>query len=181
MAEFVSGVGGSELGVELKLEKVYSDIKAPIVRYEPEIFPALHLGFSEEMPLITVFHSGHYNISGGPNVNDLYKTNDKFINALEHMLERNVSEGVGSFELRNLVYKTDADTEFDLNEMVMLLGLESAEYDPEQFPGLIYRPKNEDYIFLIYRTGSIILTGIKIQSKVDEAFSKLYEKIEVAI
>lgn len=65
--------------------------------------------------------------------------------------------------------------------MVVLIGLESAEYKPEQFPGLIYRPKNEDYIFLIYRTGSIILTGIKTQSKVDEAFSKLYERIKVAI
>lgn len=107
MAEFVSGVGGSDLGTELKLEKVYSDINIPIVRYEPEIFPALHLRFSEEMPLITLFHSGHYNISGGPEIKSLYETNNKFIKALEQLLDRSVSEEVGSFELWNLVYKTD--------------------------------------------------------------------------
>ncbi|RCU43678.1 TATA-box-binding protein C [Haloplanus salinus] len=181
MAEFISAVGGSELGIELRLEELYSDINIPIVRYEPETFPALYLRFSEKMPLITLFQSGCYNISGGPEINSLYKTNDKFINVLEQLLDRNVSEEVESFELRNLVYKKDLDTEFELSEMVVLLGLESAEYEPEQFPGLIYRPKNENYIFIIYRTGSIILTGIKTQSEVDKAFSKLYEKIKVAI
>lgn len=181
MAEFVSGVGGSELGIELKLEDIYSDLDVPTIRYEPEIFPALHLRFSEEMPLITLFHSGHYNISGGPEIKSLYETNEKFIKALEQLLDCSISEKVGPFEIRNLVYIADIDTEFDLNELVVLLGLESAEYEPEQFPGLIYRPKNEDYIFLIYRTGAIILTGINNQSEVDEAFSKLYEDIEVAI
>jgi transcription initiation factor TFIID TATA-box-binding protein len=179
MAVYISGVGGGDLGVELKLEAVYEDLDVPTIRYEPETFPALYLRFSENMPMATVFQSGKYNISGGPDIKSLHKTNSKIINKLDQLLDENISSEMESIEIRNLVYKKRFDREFELSELAIQLGLKFTEYEPEQFPGIIYRPENENYIFLIYSTGNVILTGIKRQNKADGAFCKLHNAMEI--
>jgi transcription initiation factor TFIID TATA-box-binding protein len=92
---------------------------------------------------------------------------------LNPVLSSNDSE----FEVRNIVLKFELETEFDLSVLAIGLGLDHAEYEPEQFPGLQYRLPDGDGVFLIFRTGSVLLTGVCSESKGTEQIAQLERKL----
>jgi transcription initiation factor TFIID TATA-box-binding protein len=49
----------------------------------------------------------------------------------------------------------------NLNKVVITLNLENIEYEPEQFPGLVYRIADPKIVALLFSSGKIILTGGK--------------------
>jgi hypothetical protein len=49
-----------------------------------------------------------------------------------------------------------------------------ASYEPELFPGLIYRLASPRVVFLIFVSGKIVITGAKTERDVTDAFTKLY-------
>jgi transcription initiation factor TFIID TATA-box-binding protein len=49
----------------------------------------------------------------------------------------------------------------NLNKVVITLNLENIEYEPEQFPGLVYRIRDPKIVALLFSSGKIILTGGK--------------------
>ena len=49
-----------------------------------------------------------------------------------------------------------------------------AQYDPNVFPGLIYRMKNPKVTFLVFGTGKVVITGAKSEQMIEESFQKLY-------
>lgn len=49
-----------------------------------------------------------------------------------------------------------------------------AQYDPNVFPGLIYRMKNPKVTFLVFGTGKVVITGGKSEQMIEESFQKLY-------
>jgi len=48
------------------------------------------------------------------------------------------------------------------------------QYEPEIFPGLIYREIKSKIVLLIFVSGKIVLTGAKNRSSINEAFQKIY-------
>ncbi len=48
------------------------------------------------------------------------------------------------------------------------------QYEPEIFPGLIYREYSTKIVLLIFVSGKIVLTGAKTREKIHEAFRKIY-------
>ena len=62
-------------------------------------------------------------------------------------------------KIENVVASTSLGAELDLQKIV--LALEGAEYDPEQFPGLIYRLKEPKTATLLFRSGKAVCTGGK--------------------
>jgi transcription initiation factor TFIID TATA-box-binding protein len=48
-----------------------------------------------------------------------------------------------------------------LSTIAITLGLENVEYEPEQFPGLVYRVFDPKVVFLIFKSGGIVCTGAK--------------------
>jgi transcription initiation factor TFIID TATA-box-binding protein len=55
--------------------------------------------------------------------------------------------------------------------------MESAMYEPEVFPGLIYRMADPKTVFLIFSTGKIVCTGGKNEEMVAAAIRKLSEEV----
>jgi len=55
--------------------------------------------------------------------------------------------------------------------------MEYAMYEPEVFPGLIYRMQNPKTVFLIFSTGKIVCTGTKNKADVREAVIKLNKEV----
>ena len=49
-----------------------------------------------------------------------------------------------------------------------------ASYEPELFPGLIYRLVNPRVVFLIFVSGKIVMTGAKTEADLSQAYTKLY-------
>ena len=51
-------------------------------------------------------------------------------------------------------------------------------YEPEQFPGLIYRMDDPKVVILIFATGKLVVTGAKKEAEVSIAIAKLQETLE---
>ena len=67
----------------------------------------------------------------------------------------------------NLHGKIDLETAADIMENVM--------YEPEQFPGLIYRMGEPKVVMLLFASGKLVCTGAKHEDMVKEAVEKLHE------
>src|SRR3989440_13028783 len=66
---------------------------------------------------------------------------------------------VAKIKIENVVASTSLGEELDLQAIAPALG--GAEYEPEQFPGLIYRLKEPKTATLLFRSGKVVCTGAK--------------------
>ncbi|MBR9679532.1 MAG: TATA-box-binding protein [Candidatus Altiarchaeota archaeon] len=77
-------------------------------------------------------------------------------------------------EIQNLVASLNFFVDFPLPEVSRILG---AEYDPENFPGAIYR-KREGYTFLLFRNGKAVLAGVKSFDQLNKAIDNFKEEVK---
>jgi transcription initiation factor TFIID TATA-box-binding protein len=61
--------------------------------------------------------------------------------------------------VQNLVCTAELGGSLNLNALAIGLGLENTEYEPEQFPGLVYRPSEADSVILLFGSGRVVITG----------------------
>lgn len=64
MVEVVNVIASGALNVELDLERLANNIVGPVARYDPDKYPGMYLRFKEDAPLITVYRTGKYIITG---------------------------------------------------------------------------------------------------------------------
>jgi TATA-box binding protein (TBP), component of TFIID and TFIIIB len=62
--------------------------------------------------------------------------------------------------------------------MAMSLGLENVEYEPEQFPGLVYRVEEPKVVLLLFGSGKVVCTGAKREEEIIEAVNKLKKSLK---
>lgn len=55
---------------------------------------------------------------------------------------------------------------------------DKVQYEPEVFPGLVYRMKNPKVTFLIFVSGKIVITGAKNEKTIHDSFEKIYRVVE---
>lgn len=80
--------------------------------------------------------------------------------------------------ITNMVCSYDLGRYINLNKVVIALNVENIEYEPEQFPGLVYRIKDPKIVVLIFSSGKIILTGGKNLEDVKRGLAVLEQKLE---
>jgi transcription initiation factor TFIID TATA-box-binding protein len=85
-----------------------------------------------------------------------------------------------NFSMKNMVFTTDLDNCVDLSQLSIVLGLESVEYEPEQFPGLIYRPDTYDCVLLIFASGKVVITGSTTAETAEIAFGQLLKTVTLS-
>ncbi|HVP96933.1 TATA-box-binding protein [Methanoregula sp.] len=78
----------------------------------------------------------------------------------------------------NIVCSYDLARYINLNKVVVTLNLENIEYEPEQFPGLVYRIKEPRIVVLIFSSGKIILTGGRNMEDIKKGLDVLVKKLE---
>ena len=143
--------------------------------YEPEQFPGLVYRLNEPKTATLLFRSGKANCTGAKNVEDVRKTVDIIADKLKKL-------GVDVYKdlkivIQNIVAISDLGTELNLSEVAMGLGLENVEYEPEQFPGLVYRIKEPKVAMLLFGSGKIVCTGARQTEDVSLAVQKLSEEL----
>jgi transcription initiation factor TFIID TATA-box-binding protein len=69
------------------------------------------------------------------------------------------------------------DTELDLDAIAIGLGFENVEYEPEVFPGLVYRIKDPKVVVLIFRSGKLVITGAKTQEECEFAKMDVWQQL----
>ncbi|GAH28052.1 unnamed protein product, partial [marine sediment metagenome] len=75
----------------------------------------------------------------------------------------------------NIVASGDLHTYIDLNMAAVVM--ENVMYEPEVFPGVIYRMLDPKTVFLIFSTGKVVCTGAKNKKIVRDAFLKLNHEV----
>jgi len=165
-------VGSGSLDSEFDLETLSEEIGQPRARYDPDKYPGMYLRFEESGPLVTVYRTGKYIITGTTSEEELFNFRDRFLNFLSGISAINNPTDEW-FSVQNYVCTEDLNQDLDLNALTVGLGLERTEYEPEQFPGLIYRPEEYDGVVLLFATGRIVITGCKSLDTAREIFTDL--------
>lgn len=143
--------------------------------YEPEQFPGLVYRSSDPKTAMLLFRSGKANCTGAKTIEDIHKTVDIIAEKLRRL-------GVDVYKnlkivVQNMVAVGDLGGELNLSETAMALGMENIEYEPEQFPGMVYRVKEPHVVILIFTTGKIVCTGGRNIEDVSKAVEKLSEEL----
>lgn len=132
--------------------------------------------------VIILAASGVHVLTGAKSYDELIDARQKFYCALEgigllHSSEFGDIKFIDKFNVKNLVCVGEFDSEVNLSAASIGLGLENTEYEPEQFPGLVYRPDEGSATLLIFASGKIILTGVRDTETSQELFEQLERKL----
>lgn len=176
MVHIVNIVGAGNLGTELDIASIEVDLDVPFSEYDPTNYHGLYVRVEEGGPLITVYRSGKYIITGCSNLDKLEESNNTFLNRLSELTEINDQTDT-DFSIQNIVSTAELGTDINLNALSIGLGLELVEYEPEQFPGLIYRPPEYPVVLLLFSNGKVIITGAPNTDIAADAFSHLQSRV----
>jgi len=155
------------------------DLKAivkghPSVEYRPEQFPGLVFRLKRPRTATLIFSSGKMVCTGARSGKESRKAIMKVVKELKKSGIIILSKP--DFKVVNIVASASLGGKVDL-EMVSVT-LEKAMYEPEQFPGLIYRMDKPKVVILIFASGNLVITGAKVEQEVYDAVHKLHQSLE---
>jgi transcription initiation factor TFIID TATA-box-binding protein len=139
------------------------------VEYNPERFPGLVMRIIEPKATILVFSTGKMVVTG---MRDEAEAEPVVKEAVKRIAKCGVQISNPRIIIQNIVASGDLKCSVDLN--LAAVTMEYSMYEPEVFPGLIYRMQDPKTVFLIFSTGKIVCTGGKSKEIVAEAVKALY-------
>jgi transcription initiation factor TFIID TATA-box-binding protein len=176
MAEFEVNVENvvafSSLGKDVSLQQLVEELEG--AEYEPEQFPGLVYRIKNPRAASLIFSSGKIVCTGAKSI-ELAKV------AMRKVVDDMRALGIKlptkfDIKVENIVASSKIDAQLNLEEIAV--SLENAEYEPEQFPGLVYRIREPRVAFLLFSSGKIICTGSQSLADVHKALVKLKEKLK---
>ena len=177
----------SDLKLDYKIENVVATVVTEItekidlikiarkfedVEYNPERFPGLVMRITDPKATFLIFSTGKMVITGLRRADEASAGVKKIIKSIK---SAGINVSNPEITIQNIVASGDLHTFIDLNMAAIIM--ENAMYEPEVFPGLIYRMKDPKTVFLIFSTGKVVCTGAKNKKFVKEAFIKLNHKV----
>jgi len=87
-------------------------------------------------------------------------------------------DGAPELTVQNIVTSGDLGDSLNLNAIAIGLGLEDIEYEPEQFPGLVYRVDEPDVVTLLFGSGKVVITGGKDPDDAAQAPDKIEAELD---
>ncbi len=146
----------------------------PGVEYNPEQFPGLVYRLAKPRTATLIFSSGKMVCTGAKSEKEVHNAVRKIIKNLK---DRNiVIIGTPEIKIQNIVASANLNAEVNLEKAAFLL--ENVMYEPEQFPGLIYRMAEPKVVLLIFSSGKMVCTGAKHEDEVKVAVDKIHLKLK---
>ncbi|RLE47619.1 TATA-box-binding protein [Candidatus Woesearchaeota archaeon] len=167
--EIVNIVVSASLGHDIPLEKMAATL--PNTEYNPEQFPGLVIRIKDPKTSALIFSSGKIVCTGARSMEKVHESIKKIIKNLEK-INIKIKE-VPVPEIQNIVASGSIGMNLNLNALAMKL--DNTEYEPEQFPGLVYKLPNHRATFLLFSNGKIVCTGTKSEDEVNDVVDKLIE------
>ncbi|HYB93202.1 MAG TPA: TATA-box-binding protein [archaeon] len=146
----------------------------PLVEYKPEQFPGLVFRLKKPKTATLIFNSGKMVCTGAKSEGQAKKAVNKVVQELKDNGILIVSKP--EIEIQNIVASASLQGHVDLEKSAY--GLGKTMYEPEQFPGLIYRMDDPHVVILLFASGKLVCTGAKKEEEVYEAVNKLHTKLE---
>ncbi|MGA2768232.1 MAG: TATA-box-binding protein [Candidatus Bathyarchaeia archaeon] len=145
----------------------------PGVEYRPEQFPGLVFRLKRPKTATLIFNSGKMVCTGA-------KSEQESRRAVMAVVKELKKGGIiiiskPELKIQNIVASASLGGRIELEE-ASTLG--KTMYEPEQFPGLIYRMDEPKVVILIFASGNLVCTGAKKEQDVYDAVHKLHESLE---
>ena len=140
--------------------------------YNPEQFPGLVMRIKEPKTSALIFSSGKVVCTGAKSMLKVKDSIRAIIKNIEKINIRiKVDKVLKEIKVQNMVASGSIGMDLNLNSLAMTL--DNTEYEPEQFPGLVFKLSGTNATFLLFSNGKIVCTGTKSEKKLHEAVDKL--------
>lgn len=157
---------------KISLDAVAREV--PGVEYNPEQFPGLVYRLKRPKTATLIFGSGKMVCTGAKSEKDVLRAVKKIVSNLKKY--GIPITGAPQTQIQNIVASASLGMEVDLERAVFLL--DNVMYEPEQFPGLIYRMDVPHVVLLIFSSGKMVCTGAKREEEVHEAVNKIFNMLK---
>lgn len=148
------------------------------VCYNPSELHLIHSWFFDNDTYVAFYKNGICAITGVDSLDKFYQVSSAVGVIIEEIVDLEIEIAV---TITNIVSTAEIKHPPSLEIIAVELGLEQIEYEPEQFPGLIYR--DGESVILIFANGKIVCTGFTdlnmIQSAIDDVTDQI-ENLEVS-
>jgi transcription initiation factor TFIID TATA-box-binding protein len=146
----------------------------PEVEYRPEQFPGLVFRIKKPKTAMLIFNSGKMVCTGA-------KSEKESLRAVMTVVKELKKKGIITIskpdvKAVNIVASVELGGKIDLEKAVTTLG--KTMYEPEQFPGVIYRMDEPRVVFLLFQSGKLVCTGARKERDVYDAVNKLHANLE---
>lgn len=144
------------------------------VEYRPKQFPGLVFRLKRPKTATLIFASGKMVCTGA-------KSEKQAKGAVKRVVKELKNSGIvilgrPEIVIQNIVASANLGGRIDLEMAANVM--ENIMYEPEQFPGLIYRMTDPKVVMLLFASGKLVCTGAKKEAMVQEAVEKLYDLLQ---
>mmetsp|Transcript_18984 Transcript_18984/g.41564 ORF Transcript_18984/g.41564 Transcript_18984/m.41564 type:complete len:241 (-) Transcript_18984:71-793(-) len=160
------------LGCALDLKKIA--LKARNAEYNPKRFAAVIMRIREPKTTALIFASGKMVCTGAKSEELSRLAARKYAKVIQKL---DFPATFKDFKIQNIVGSCDVKFPIRLEGLAYAHGHFSS-YEPELFPGLIYRMKSPKIVLLIFVSGKIVLTGAKERNQIYEAFENIFPVLQ---
>ncbi|MDO9326217.1 MAG: TATA-box-binding protein [Methanoregula sp.] len=158
------------------IDLVELSAKVPNCELNKKRFPGAVYRITNPKIAALIFSSGKVVLTG-------IRNDQALIDGLAVIIKALNDAGIATLKVpkvavTNMVCSYDLGKYINLNKIVVTLNVENIEYEPEQFPGLVYRIKDPKIVVLIFSSGKIILTGGRTLEDIRKGLGVLEQKLE---
>ncbi|KAM7353564.1 TATA binding protein [Cochliomyia hominivorax] len=153
---------------KLDLKKIA--LHARNAEYNPKRFAAVIMRIREPRTTALIFSSGKMVCTGAKSEDDSRLAARKYARIIQKL---GFPAKFLDFKIQNMVGSCDVKFPIRLEGLV-LTHCNFSSYEPELFPGLIYRMVRPRIVLLIFVSGKVVLTGAKVRGEIYEAFDKIF-------
>lgn len=169
-------IASFKLKNKINLKKIYLENKN-ISTYDEAVFNynVVVMRINEPKMTFLIYHTGTVICTGAKSVEDANKSFDIFKEKTRNTITEFQLEK--KLKIYNIVSTYDAKREFELVNVSQLLNDQNVEYEPEQFPGLIYRSIIPKGTALIFQNGKMVVSGAKSMEDIKNIIKKIESKL----
>jgi len=167
--EVVSMVTLANLGQRIDLELLVNHLRNCV--YEPSQYPAVFYSFKKPRITFSIFSSGKVLSYGGKKLEDIRVSFSKLISQIEPI---DLKSKILPPRVCMIVSKVDLGRTVDIDDLATKL--KGSIYEPEHFPGLMWRP-SKGIIVILFSSGKCVITGAKSRRNLRDAYKRVRSKI----
>lgn len=165
-------VAFTALGKPVSLSKLLEKVED--TEWQPETFPGLIYRINNPRATALIFSQGKIVCTGTKSVKDVKIAMHKIVDRISEVGIKMPDKF--KIKVENIVASSKIKANLNLEEIAFTL--ENSEYEPEQFPGLVYRITEPRVAFLLFSSGRIICTGARNIESIHRALHKFREELE---
>ncbi|CAL4925877.1 unnamed protein product [Urochloa decumbens] len=160
----------STVNLDCKLDLQEIANRARNAEYNPKRFAAVIMRIRDPKTTALVFASGKMVCTGAKSEEHSRLAARKYARIVQKL---GFQARFKDFKIQNMVASCDVKFPIRLEGLALASGM-FAHYEPEIFPGLIYRMADPKIVILVFVSGKVVLTGAKVREEIYTAFENIY-------